>query len=67
MLKKFRIGALAALMTFGVLSVIEAAPSNDNQNTLCCRGNYCYNQSRQSDSDDNYCGGYCRNDDRNCW
>ena len=72
MLKKLGISAMAALMALGTLSITEAASFSDNQNALCHRGSYCYNQNYNSNnSDDNsgYCGdGYCRgNGGRGCW
>ena len=59
MLKNFGIGAMAALLTLGILSISEAASSNDNQTNLCCRGNYCYNQNYQDKNrnGDYYCDG----------
>ncbi|MBR2179862.1 MAG: hypothetical protein IJ862_05670 [Selenomonadaceae bacterium] len=68
MLKKLGISAMAALMALGTLSITEAASSDDNQNALCCRGSYCYNQ----DDNNGNCAGGCYNDgycdgNRGCW
>ena len=72
MLKKIGISALVALMTLGTLSITEAVSSNDNRNTLGCRGVYCYNQNCNDNYDENngYCnGGYCcgNGHGRGCW
>ena len=72
MLKKIGIGALAAFIALGTFSVTEAATSCDDQNNLCRRGGYCYDQnysdSRHHYNDNGYCGdGYCRGNDRGCW
>ena len=67
MLKKLGISAMAALMALATLSITEAASDNE-QNALCCRGSYCYNQN---DNNGN-CNGGCYNDGycergQGCW
>ena len=69
MLKKFGIAALALIMSIGAFSFSEAAV-NDDYNSLCCNGNYCYsqnNQNNKSNRNDGYCGGYCSGNDSGCW
>ena len=70
MLKKIGISAMAALMMIGTLSITEAASSSDDQNALCHRGGYCYNQNYNNSNDDNSScygdGNYCRGNNY-CW
>ena len=68
MLKKLAFSAMAALMVLATLSITEAASCNDEQNTLCHRGGYCYNQNSNCDDDNNVCydSGYCGRG-RGCW
>lgn len=54
-MKKFLIGALAAVMIVGFGAFTEAAQA-DYDNT-CCRGNYCYTQDSDNCNGD-YCGRY---------
>ena len=67
MLKSLGISALAALMALATLSITEAASSNE-QDTLCRRSGYCYNQDDSSSDCTGGCynGGYCERD-RGCW
>ena len=69
MLKGLGIGALAALIALGTLSITEAASSDREQNAaLCCRGSYCYNQNDNNGNraGDCYNDGYCERG-RDCW
>ena len=58
MSKKFLLGVLIAISTFGVFSISEAHRGNDYD----CRDGYCHRNYCCGNfyNDDDDCGGYCR-------
>ncbi|MBR1396250.1 MAG: hypothetical protein IJ563_01780 [Selenomonadaceae bacterium] len=69
MLKKFGIAAAAALIAIGTFAISEAAESNNSNDNYGCRDGYCYNRNynQNSNSSDDYCGGYGCRGGRGCW